>query len=81
MAEGSSAEQSALDQPAQVRPISSTNIMDFGGFDSSMILILRGGILMSIGDFLEDLSQAILVGITLVGRLGVSRMMRSLGVK
>ena len=48
-----------------------TSIMDFRGFDSSIILILRGGILMSIGDFLEDLSQAILVGIMLVGRLGV----------
>ena len=49
-----------------------TNIMDFGGFDSSIVLILRGGILMSIGDFEEDLSQAMLVGIMLVGRLGVS---------
>ena len=45
--------------------------MDFGGFDSNIILILRGGILMSIGDFPESLSQAILVGIILVGRLGV----------
>ena len=36
-----------------------TNIIDFGGFDSSIILILRGGILMSIGDFPESLSQAI----------------------
>ena len=34
-------------------------------------LMLRGGILMSIGDFLESLSQAILVGIMLAGRLGV----------
>ena len=30
-----------------------TNIMDFRGFDSSIILILWGGILMSIGDFPE----------------------------
>ena len=36
-----------------------------------MILILRGGILMPIGDFPKSLSQAILVGIMLVGRLGV----------
>ena len=36
-----------------------------------MTLIIRGGILMSIGDFPESLSQAILVGIMLVGRLGV----------
>ena len=48
-----------------------TNIMDFRGFDSSIILIIRGGTLMSIGDFPEDLSQAMLVGIMLVGRLGV----------
>ena len=46
-----------------------TNIMDFRGFYSSIILIQRGGILMSIGDFPESLSQAILVGIMLVGRL------------
>ena len=46
-------------------------IVDFRGFDSSIILILRGGILMSIGEFPESLSQRILVGISLVGRLGV----------
>ena len=28
-------------------------ILDFRGFDSSRVLILRGGILMSIGDFPE----------------------------
>ena len=48
-----------------------TKILDFRGFDSSRILILRGGILMSIGNFPEILSQRILVGIILVGRLGV----------
>ena len=48
-----------------------TNIMDFRGFDSSIILIIRDGILVSIGDFPESLSQAILVRIMLVGRLGV----------
>ena len=52
-----------------IRPIS-VLIIDFRGFDSSIILIIRGGILMSIGDFPESLSQAILVGIMLVGRLG-----------
>ena len=46
--------------------------MDFRGFDSSINLILRGGILMSIGDFLEDFSQAILLGIMLAGRLDVT---------
>ena len=49
--------------------------MDFRGFDPSVILILRGGILMSIGNFLESLRQAILVGIMLVGRLGVQANM------
>ena len=53
----------------------STNIMDFRGFDSSIILILRGGIRMSIGDFPECLSHAILVGIMLVGRLGVAPLL------
>ena len=48
-----------------------TAIVDLRGFDSSIILIERGGILMYIGDFPESLSQAILVGILLVGRLGV----------
>ena len=48
-----------------------TNIMEFRGFDSSITLILRSGILMSIGNFPESLSQAILAGIMLVGRLGV----------
>ena len=49
-----------------------TKILEFRGSDSSIISILRGGILMSTGDFPEGLSQAILVGIILVGRLGVS---------
>ena len=51
--------------------------MDFGGFDSSRILTLRSGIPRPIGNFPERLSQAILVGIILVGRLGVrSRLYR-----
>ena len=48
-----------------------TKIKDFRGFYSGRILIVRGGILMSIGNFPEMLSQRILVGIILVGRLGV----------
>ena len=48
-----------------------TEILDFRGFDPSRVLISGGGILMSIGDVLEILSQAILVGIILVGRSGV----------
>ena len=39
-----------------------TNIVDFGGFDSSIMLFVRGGILMSIVNFPESLSQAMLVG-------------------
>ena len=54
-----------------ITPNLPTNIMDFRGFDSSVILILRGGIPRPIGDVPESLSQAILVGIMLVGRLGV----------
>ena len=50
-----------------------TKIMDFRGFDPSMILIFRGGIRRPIGNFLEILSQRLLVGINLVGRLGVRR--------
>ena len=49
-----------------------TKILDFSGFDSSRVLSVRGGILLPIGDFPESLSQAILVGIILVGRLGVA---------
>ena len=48
-----------------------TEILDFRGFDSGRILNSRGGILMSIGDFPEMLSQQIYVGIILVGRLGL----------
>ena len=47
-----------------------TKIPDFRGFDSSRILISRGGILMSMWNFPERSSQRILVGIILVGRLG-----------
>ena len=45
-----------------------TKILDFRGFDSSRILILSGGILVSIGDFPESLSQQILAGRILVGQ-------------
>ena len=48
-----------------------TKPLDFRGFDSSTILILRGGILRSIGNFPESFSQAILAGRLLVGGLGV----------
>ena len=48
-------------------PCLPTNIVGFRGFDSSIILIKRGGILRPIGDFPESLTQAILVGVMLVG--------------
>ena len=54
-------------------------ILDFGGSDSSRVLISRGGILMSTGDSPASLSQAILVGIILVGRLGVGVRARAAG--
>ena len=40
-----------------------TKIPDFTGFDSSGVVILRGGIPRPIGNFPEVLSQAILVGL------------------
>ena len=45
----------------------STKFMDFRGFYTSIILTLRGGIPRPIGNSLESLSHAILVGIILVG--------------
>ena len=42
-------------------------ILDSRGFDSSRILNLRGGIIMSTGSFQDMLSQRILAGIILVG--------------
>ena len=57
----------ALRRTANLR----TKILDFIGFDSSRTLSLRGGILMPTGNSPEVLSQPILVGIILVGRLGV----------
>ena len=47
-----------------------TKILDFRGFDSSIILILRGGIIISVGDFPESLSQAILAGRILSREVG-----------
>ena len=45
-------------------------IVDFRGFDSSRVLMLKVGILMFIGDLPETSSQRIVAGIILVGRLG-----------
>ena len=54
----------------RITPNPPTNIVDFIGFASSIMLCLRGEILMSIGDFPDSLSQAVLVWIMLGGRLG-----------
>ena len=48
-----------------------TKVLDFGGFDSNRILISRDGIPRPIRNFPDFMSQAILVGVVLVGRLGV----------
>ena len=50
-----------------------TNIVDFRGFDSSIILIERGGIPKSIG-ISSSLTQAMLVGTMLVGTMLVGRL-------
>ena len=47
-------------------------MVEFRGFDSSVMLFVTGGIPRPIGDFLEVLSQAMLAEIMLVGRLGVA---------
>ena len=57
-----------------------TKILDFRGFDSRMITILRGEHLRSIRDFPESLSQQILVGRILVRRLCVAVRQGALGV-
>ena len=54
-----------------------TKILEFRGLDSSRILMLRGEILGSIGNFPGNLSQQILVGILLVGRLGAALVLSS----
>ena len=48
-----------------------TKILDLRWFDSNIMLILRGGALISIGHFPQNLNQQILVGTILVGGLGV----------
>ena len=48
------------------------NTVDVRGFDLCIILTLRGGSTMSMGDIPESLSRAILAGMILVGRLDVA---------
>ena len=54
-----------------LRPISVLRFWILEGFDSSIILSLRGEIIMCIGNFPEMVSQQILAGIILVERLGI----------
>ena len=49
-----------------------TKILDIRGSASSRILVLRGGIIMPVGNLLESSSQRILAGIVLVGRSGAA---------
>ena len=56
-----------------VRPISGKDSRFQRGFDSSISLILRVEIIMYIGESPEMLSQQIVVGIILAGRLGVGK--------
>ena len=65
-------EPRGLGREASPTPNLPTEILDFTGFDSSGVLILRCGILMSIGYFPEMVSQQILVGVILVGGLGLT---------
>ena len=55
-----------------LRPISALSFWISEGLTQSYNITLRGGTIMSIGDFLESLSQAILEGRFLAGRLGVT---------
>ena len=48
-----------------------TKILDFTGFDAIRILMVTGGMFMSVDNFLKVVSQQILAGIILVERLGV----------
>ena len=57
-----------------------TKILDVGGFDSSIILISSGGIPRPTGDFLESLSQAILVGRFGVGGHTCDHLLQSIRV-
>ena len=75
--------EAGKEEPASLSPVEFGRspyfkILDFSGFDTNVILILRGGILMSIGYFPESLSQEILAGIILVGRLVGASPVRTL---
>ena len=50
-----------------------TKILDFGGFDSGIILIVKGWNSQAPKEFPGSLTQAILVGKMPIGRLGTRR--------
>ena len=58
-----------------------TKILNFRWFDSSKILISRAVILTSTRNFPEVMSQAILAGIILEGRLGMLALHRDAGTQ
>ena len=62
MSSSSSSSSSSRSNSKNSAPNLPTNIMDFRGFDSSVILILRGRIPRLVGNFPESLSQAMLIG-------------------
>ena len=68
-----------LSRPAPVPDTANLDakILDFGGLDPRRILISRGGILMSIGNFPESPSRQIVAETILVGRLGVHPIPRT----
>ena len=50
-----------------------TKLLGVRGFESSITLILRGGVPRPVGYFPESLTQAMSVGVMLVGRLGIGQ--------
>ena len=64
--------------PRSDTPNPPTDIVGFRGLDSSIMLILRGGIPRPIGDWPESLSRAMLVGTMLVGRLGIQASVKEM---
>ena len=77
-ARGGEAPRARAPLQATATPNLPISIVDFRGFDSSVILILRGGITRSIGDFPESLTQAMLVGCNVSREIGRTETKRCL---
>ena len=63
----------------QTAPNLPTNMVGFRGFDSSIMIILRGEIPRRIGDFPESSSQAMSVGCNVNREIGRQRLTANLG--